>query len=1371
MRKNFLMRSFHLVTIGVLFSIASMRGDVFWTGGPQSVDVVDTDLHISNDNSIVGGVQIISNVNPSVNVYIDVNDAIVRGSSVGLGGPSRLFFVTTNVVNSINVYLDFDLTFYGSPDGTPLLLMVYGPGNVNFHLNSDQVLTFGQDGLGGGTRFFLQMAQAVTGVNPFITFNRTIDGGSDDVTIDIGPNSIMSYLALVPTALGSTEGGDIFFNAANSGTGRMVLQIENTGAFLAQGNLLTTSNTPPNIFVTDIDQTTLAGQIAVAFIDNQIGAAVSSSLEIINLNTVYPSLMEDPFVTGSFDGFRAGFILGANGLLGIDDYSYIDYVGTTTNVCLDPAIDPTVLAGRSVEDIIKPRNASAFIVDGDPAFTSTAQIQFGNYSGLYFRSGCNANGVVDPFSDGSYLIDPAQTSTGFGNILLDVEGPVIISDFDLGNNAIEILSIAVFPTGGPLRQDLTGSTFPLRNFSAEGIYNKGAFFINNSMRLENIWLVHSDSNHLVLEKNDFKSEPTYVGGDYGSIVQNPAIRPYIEFINSNLYVETNIAFTGVDLSIPNLDAPQGNISNFTFFYNGNVIDDCSGRQMILGTFIGSEACDGCTPISRDAHLNIIQTYTQVSGVSPEILNLLVAPNTYLVDDQITGTILNQFDLNTIYLGWASNISVGSELGYEPALPLVTFPTLNLAGDYFSFDTRGGLSGSPDTGNVTGQGAIFVDQNGNLTIDPNIRANVSTMIVKGGTAINPAVINWPENQVFLNLAIGISDWKLDLANPIQRIIITPGQALSEYNMNWLATIKDYANFTPYPFYLASTDPLSCPPVVAANIASLPTVQGTINQFQIQGARLGCPAYVLNDCGWIQELVFLRGCNSGEEPNGVLVMQNEGRTGIGTANRNLDSLYAMVKLGINGLNIIADGTCRIDLNENLVIDNICAILKGPDFTPTDTSLPGNVFTIHADTPTTIRVTKDGVLDLRSFSDPRDTILFDGFAQIIFEPGATLIMGGGLLQFFDSSSMIIEPYYGCNPLDGATVADSDDRRVRFMGTGLISFEDLSFLEIQRYAYLGVETDVTIAQVLNTNLTLQFLDSGKFLIGQEFNIQGGIFQVGNTSAQSITEGDITIPATINFTLTLNGDNVYMSMGSAAMVGFGVGIVNDVATAQNDWLVDTLFDVESISINIPDGVLSHNHVFDGSNSAAALMAFGPSTNGYSLDVDVIVGEILGGGNIIQLSPGIGSAPINPTVLGTNGVINSRLSAGIISSGSLLHDISGVIKPDIVSPVTQTEIFNYLSVADSATVSNTRGVAGAPNNNYVGVIIGYVSDGEIIRRFLESIIDPNGAAISQGDEALAIAAVQLLFPGEDPQSEKQGAVAFTIPQQGSRKNGLSKSVE
>lgn len=634
-----------------------------------------------------------------------------------------------------------DLAFKGSQSKkrqTPLLLFIVPGSNVDFVINGHHNVSFTADKSSGGTMVYVGSSNDDSTQLSFIRnpLPHDVDG---NVGINVGKRSVMSFASENFDGLGV-----ISFDPTNQvgSAGRMILNIAQGGGFIVRPSKLVEGIKP---HLADIDTTVLGGGESKVEIINS-GDDSQASLQVINANNRLFDLLIDPFLTldarndvldcnGLFSGVQYGFVLGANGILDIDDNAFLDYVGLANNVCplsccltntakshdfsnsccpVDCCITNTAcpqihcFEGCDPESLTKPRNPSAFFVDGsfDPC-SEPAQIYLGDKSAIFFRSGVDCTGVVkNPFPPFQFTINSNRRTAGAGEIVFDVEGKLQIH----GSNGecsllskLEILSLEVASTGGPLFYNGDEVIFPIRTCNVVDCcfyraYNSASFLVNNRIELFNTVLAHTDQNHKVIRNNDVCSEPTYVGGEIAHLLECCVARPKIVFYNSRLFVHTDVAFTGLDLVVPNLSIPDettlrkhsicgtpcddlfdcndcsvveafplpclNNVSEFRFFYNGNKLDKGIGRQMILGTLVGSFACDNCRVISADAHLDVVpEGCCDASGsLVDQILVLTTAANTGVIicpldDEDITG----QFSQQTIFLGNGSNISIGEQI--------------------------------------------------------------------------------------------------------------------------------------------------------------------------------------------------------------------------------------------------------------------------------------------------------------------------------------------------------------------------------------------------------------------------------------------------------------------------------------------------------------------------------------------------------------------------------------------------------------------------------------------------------------------------------------------------------------------------------------
>jgi hypothetical protein len=1446
-KKQRLLRLHFLMLLTFLCSSPDIYGSTIWHCPSFTGDVTNTNLIIEGCDSTPPGIflqagptSIIAQT-ADVVVTVTADNATLQGN--GASGGSCLYLIA---YPGFSITFDltanpYDLTFLGSDNVTLDPLLIFVQGTVNVLMNGGRTFTLGSDGgTVGGTQCYV-IQQPVTGTTAasILSFDR-IDtaAGVDtilDVNIVIDTNSILTYAA---AAGDTTSSAAINFCTGNSDVGRMVLTLNDLAMFVVQGCTYT------QIFedCSTVDLSSPSGGLALWAVNpttsdciaNPIGTNQHFYLTVVNNNTLYPELLSDPFFNlgvravapyvGTFDGsMRYGAVIGANGMLAVGNNAYLDYVGLVNNSCPPITAIPGLSAidqllgslcpcdGEGVQNEIKLRNASALIVDGwfEPT-AAPAGITLGVQSGIFFRSGIDANGVIEnPTNPNIYTILPANQTAGAGEIVFDVEGPLTVLGSNVGdtyNSLLEILSLEVLGFGGPLFPDAGGTgLFPLRTFALDSNgnylqYNAAAWLTNNQITFTDASIAHNDTLHTVCQSNDTISEATYIGGEtwlLGSLMTpplSPAIpRPTIDFFNSRLHVYTSVAFTGVDLAIPNLvtdiagvETEFTNLTKFVFYSNGNVIDNGTGRTMILGTLLGSQACDGCTAISRDAHIDVMQT-SNFSAVNSSVVSCMdeqllwtTSVNTNLTTEAIAATVITgQTSIHEVYLGGNSNNSIG-----ENAAPscvsmwtqLQSTPSEWIAGNYFNFSSRGGSVGIPDTSNVTGQGGIFVDLNGTFGIFPQYIASIATMVTKScstSLACGPQ-IQLPNSQVVFANRIGVADWQLQMSGA-ETVIIPAGQSYSEYTLNWVSTTKDFFTFTPY--QIGDVNVCGCPPVITANVTSLPTIMGEVNQLQIVDSRIGDAASIMIDGGYVRELLWLSNCRPAEAPVAIVAIQNGGRLGFNTANRNVDSINAETTFGVNGVTIIANGNGRIDLNSDAIINNICPILQGPAWTST------NILEFRADASRAIHVTEGGILDLRSFT-VGGIIRIGENIRLVFEPGSTLILGGAVLELNENASieweaspqaaqyfldldatvgvvnnalnpLISYPITGAHPLYapltgyGVGLHNTDPFRSHIYGVGTLRLRDRAQSFAGVGAIFGLETlnttlpGGTVCTIPTTNMTLELDEGASWQIGFGNHDEGGSFQIGNVQENGAGHS-------ISFTLTLDGTDATFVMGAGGFFGLGAGIVRPTAQGepQSMCLADTLFDVASITFNNMEGSFQEQRIFASSSPLSQSLVIGnvgafnlvfaeQGDDPVTLDTDNF--GIYGGGNLYQIIPGTGSNVgavylINLTddniiaipVTGGTPVPDARLFAGILASTDMLDNVT-------VSGLTPTAFFQTVKALSATNVvSRSLGLSTiAPTDplafreSRTTAILGYVDRGFIGRVTISDIIDSNGA--SQGD--------------------------------------------
>lgn len=1301
---------------------------------------IDTNIDVIGTNAL----QKVSVVAATCDIVITVTngDAIITGTGSRCDGvptsPAQLFLYAA-AGRTITVEVVDDLTFSGAVTGTTpldLLITFSGGGELFFDVNGGSSVSFTQlNPTTGGTRFFAGM----TADNPQVIFAQTPAAPTLNSNVIVGPNSTISYVAQFNNPLST---GIIEFQPINN---NLQLVIQNGGGVNIAGHPADLTN--PNLMITDINMNAQAGTSA-NFIVGANGP--NGSVSIVNGNNLCPEgLTINPFCqavsTLPSSSFFPGFVLaGPTGVITVDDQTYITYVGTATNTCCDFSLPDQC---GILEPMERLRNGSALIIDSTDDF-SPATIILNGSSAIYFLSGVDNCGSVSP----DFTVNSSVLNTCAGNIVLDVEGPLDIFGSSTVNTGISILSLQVNDTGCPVTIDsTTGSNFPQRTFNRQPngqyiSYNLGCFLVNNVMTLNNTSLIHTDTIHKVYEhwnlgNPNLSSEPTYIGGDsylFPCHLGRP--RPTIELINSTLRVHSSICSTGVDWLVPN-SAAGDNTSSIIFYSNGRCIDNGYGRNMILGTDVCFDLCDTGTDL--DSHLNVFQIDSQTAGFSIN-LDLLTAYNNSCITQGITSTqsIAGQNSVQTIYLNNASNFSIGTDGNFgvdrfgnvfDLTIPANVF----INGSCFSFETRGGTIAFPQESGVTGEGGIFVDAEGSLTLVGSRIASFGAMVTKS----RGGIVNLPSNQVFFEPRIGITEWQPDLSQLDQRILVAPNQSLSDYSFDWGAAKKTFccnslvASSTCFIPYDTEEVPGICaaPLVTQNNLVNLPTVQGEVDQLQILRSRICDTAHLLIDGGFVRELVFLQSFQSAQAPTAFLVMQNDSIVGLGSAHKDVDSLEASIVLGINGVMLVPNGNCAIELNEDVIINNVCHVLSGTSF-----GQGGNVntLTISSTTPKELRIKSTGILDLTQFTLPGQQFEISGYVKLVCEPGARIAMNGGTFIFSDQAQWYLEPDARGLTSTPLTVNSTDSIRVKLSGTGIINMIENSSMLIPADAYFGVETYVTCSPITNISWILN--DQSSIQIGNNA-LPGGAFQIGDTVISGTQQS-------ISFNLELSGQGALFDLNRHGFFGLGAGsILQTQDLNPNQWLIGCLSNVTEASVIVggpvgirttPGGTFSHNQIASGDTEEASLLAIG-SEGTYSFLFNAATAVILGGGNMVKINCTDG-LPVSfvPTVTTFAGIQPGGLvQSGIMSGKLLLQDLAKPQQPAGGTSLTPQGLFNYLSTIDNFAQRTPK--ANITSNALNLVNLGFVLNSVIRRDALPEIRGKTGGIVSD-QHSLQIAAVQLI---------------------------------
>jgi len=1291
MKRQALRRVLWIFLLAGIFPGKSAYGVTAWNG-VVAADVLDDDINITG-NVLLGQTIVPGPAVTRVTVHAAAVDIAVTTAGA--------FNITANDDPGVPVVLDlvadagrtitFDLadTLYFRGGLNRLMVTFSGAGNLKFRCADGGTIGFTPSQT-AGAYFVVLMDQVVhTPAVPHVTFERRADSDNDS-TILVSADSFMGFVATNPA-----DAGIIAFNAHNlmGNTGRLKLEVIDTGAIAVQSYQLNVAGVPFSL--SDIAFTTLLGTTAeMRVIDSGISAPGWSGLFVVNRNLTFPNLRSNPWLLNPAPavGVQYGFVVGQNGLLSTDDQCYFDYVAAIKN--FSPAPNPALMTAvldrftvngilPQVNTLVKERNASALIVDGLPApYRAPAQLVYPTFdlrgtSKFYFRSGCDS---IATSQSPEFLVTPANQFTaeaGYGSIVLDVEGTMNVLGDSALTNAINILSIQEAVTGGSALIEGTETNFKLRTYTDDdGLlqYGKGCFLINGRMNLDSVSLQHTDELHDVYEKNiDQQSEATYIGGESYHLAAS-LYRPTIAFHDARFLFHTSLALAGVDCLTPSriINAtPTDNISAFQFYYNGRLIDQGTGRNLVLGTDIGATAVDFGTIVDRDAHFDVRQENNQANATTITA-SVTVAPNNEKVVQGLNYDILTQYALHSFFLAHGTNISLGinGTTAIDPETSQEFAPnswgTLLVAGDFISFESQGGALYDIAKSVQEGQGGIFVDNFGRFELFGRLRMSLAAMV---GTAFNGTVV-LPEHQVYMDDRIGVTNSELNLANVSERTIIPENTSVSDFTLNWKYTVRD-PSFIPYELPITPSMG-NQQPAIAANMAAVPTVLGYVGQLQIMNSRIGDCAHILVDGGIqgsagqgvIDELIFLKGNESGVAPTGVVIMKNDAIVGLGSAKRNVDSLQGNMVLGINGVTLMPDGNAEVILNEDVVIDNVCHIVPGVNFGVGEI----HQLVITSEVPRMITVETNGVLDLSLLTTPNMQVVVGGLVHIVFKPGSRILLGGGQLTITDNAVVTFMPQAVTSRPVGTTLASTDDMRVKINGIGEIVVKENATVEIFRNALVGIENGGAAigSETLDyaTNIVLTLKDSAQVNIGTLEDFGGGL-QIGNTADYSQQNGYV------DFTLNLQGIGAKVNVGSQGFLGLGVGIVDKQESAPDTWLVQPTYNTRSIMINLTQGVLSHNEIYLGSNKFASLIALGAVSTGFdmsSFDVNDI--QIRGGGNIALVS---GANPIAPVVGTVDGLINATLSVGIMGSKDVLTDTSRTVPP---SPATPAQAFTALKAND-----------------------------------------------------------------------------------------------
>jgi hypothetical protein len=1337
------MKRFSLLLLACC-AVNNLFGVVNWGANISGAYLASADPTILIDGAAGTG---ISTLTGNVVVYADTaNMTITPSTAVEAAVPKTIksndtyqFRMIADVGNTITLDLTSIDVIFEAGDDAPFLVTFSGEGSLEIILGDGRRLYFqGDAGTPTiGTRFMIGMNDA--GSNVVVKRSALTDTLGEIV---LANHSMIGFMA--PT-VGLTETAQMQFQpATTSASGFLTVAMGDSTAFTVSGVDYDVDNdeditNPANDVTVNFD--TPAGLLATVDVDpTQATAGVTgmSSLRIENYNSVYPLLYRNPFAdTTPYTGIRPGFVLGSNGALTLQDGTYIDYIGVANNANVAPVrVYPF---GKTANQELKKRNASAFIVDGYVfgdliGDRAPAKIIMSGDSGIFFRSGIAVNGTVVA----DFTVIPSLRTAEQGEIVFDVEAPLSVYKGDfvgtaIGYNVLNILSRKVSPSGAPIEIGGAAVTyFPAVDNTAVGSqvgYNRACFMVNDAhTEFANVMLRHDDKWHSVNDMNTPEAQPCYVGGESHvlPVSTDPAFtvaseRPAMRWFNSDLRFHTSAAFTGVDLFFPNrfedtLFRPGTGIASssfMTYYYNGYIVEQALagatsknyGRAVIMGTTLGSEAQDGVTVLDRSSYFDVFYTGTLPEAGSIQTVDFVTTANTDQFEPIATDiSTIPQFAVQTFFLGHRSNLQVGNSTEVENS------PTVTINGDFFSFQTQGGDVGLAELSGTTGEGGIFVDCDGwfrvNTTVpNTNYRVLMGAMVTKSCTGL----VTLPSDQVLFAPRVGISNWNVNLASDN---VLVDSENLSNYTMDWANVQKDFVGgFVPYSPATPGQSPYVVPQaVVAANLISLPTLDSAfVDQFQVKRSRLGDPFHLLlTNASRVNELVLLNGYDSAEAPVGVLVLEGDSKIGIGNNHADEDSQFGQVKLGLNGLTIVANGSAVVDVLSDIVVDNVAHIVKGPGFLTSDKL----VFRSSAEQE--IRVMPDGVLNLSSFDASGEEIVIDGQLNVVLEPGATLVMGGATLHFTDQAKLLCEPYQSDEAIVGQSVVDSNDVRIRIVGTGNVLFDSDATWNVPAGTFVGIESIETDVETTNLNITLQ--DAAQLNIGTDQTF-GGALQIGN----------VTDFGSVAATFTLNGPQARFNIDSQGFFGIGAGIVSKSLAAPSNWAIGRLYNVVSFTFTNTNGTFEHNEIAPTSDQFSSVLAIGPATF-CTFTFNAQNGRILGGGNMVRIAT---ATNVAPTVLATT-VADANILARGIMAGTAVLQATSKLQASVINPTT---LFDFLkSDALNASTIYSPFLNFAPGSDG-SAVAGYVYNTGIYRIAIPYLLDVSGHRVHYYNPAFELGAI------------------------------------
>ncbi|MBL4587859.1 hypothetical protein JKY79_00785 [Candidatus Babeliales bacterium] len=473
---------------------------------------------------------------------------------------------------------------------------------------------------------------------------------------------------------------------------------------------------------------------------------------------------------------------------------------------------------------------------------------------------------------------------------------------------------------------------------------------------------------------------------------------------------------------------------------------------------------------------------------------------------------------------------------------------------------------------------------------------------------------------------------------------------------------------------ATTPINLPVIFSGSYITVGP-DAVVEQFQVMGSIVTDQFHLHltgDGLGYstVREMVWVPQNILGEGSFAAIVMDQDAHLGLGSREFNEHSVRAMNLLGDSGVTIFPNGNCVIELNEDLIIHDLNAIVP--------TELFGDVavgerhrITFISKTGKSVIIPEGGELNLGAFgqfglggvpldADAIDTqqISFAGNAQLIVEPGATIrfpnveIEKAPILYMNDQSKLIFKSDRDNNKPAPAYSSDLDKYRSKIKGVGKIWLNRNATMEVFNESMVSIECDGDGSITPNSFIQISIQRDAQMLIGGPDN-NGGAFQVGNLLPLSITAPNYGVA----FSLRINGAEALANIGKHGFVGFGAGVLSQAGNQVNTWDLIALHNVAFTEVQVLDGTFSHNQIYDGGGEAGAgidpfgtegaLLAVGPAAeHAFIIGVKDESKQpvVRGGGNVVMVTADataqfddLDATPDNPLSLVANPILSSSV--------------------------------------------------------------------------------------------------------------------------------------